>query len=189
MLQERTACGVSVIHEGVEFVLVQTTPWQQQKTSLPLLGAFLLPFVPLRWLTVRPLSHPRCTFPPTAHSCCSKLCLCDKILCWSIKKPPFSMKQPPLEVSSTTLPPMLFDLIGGLTEQKQWSSHEAPGGSCFTRAMKGTTVNNRGLVDPCLCLGRDPCIHSTVTEPPPLTMVALMALRPPASMPLHPTER
>lgn len=59
-------------------------------------------------------------------------------------------KKPYYESPGSQLPPpaLLFDLTEGLTEQKHCSSHEAPGGSCFTRAMKGTTVNNGGLFDP-----------------------------------------
>lgn len=82
------------------------------------------------------------------HFCFSKLCLRDRILCWSIKKK--KKKNPYYEAPGSQLPPptLLFDLNEGLTEQKHCSSHEAPGGSCFTRAMKGTTVNNGGLFDP-----------------------------------------
>jgi len=51
---------------------------------------------------------------------------------------------------------MLFDLYEGLTEQKHCFSHEAPGGSSFTWAMKGTTVNNGGLFDPAFVCGKTP---------------------------------
>lgn len=83
----------------------------------------------------------------------SKLCLCDRILCWSIIKKSLTMKAPGSQLPPPTL---LFDLTEGLTEQKHCFSHEAPGGSCFTRAMKGTTVNNGGLFDPTFVCNETP---------------------------------